>query len=98
MNGPTEEDSNYIADCGFSQQEMADQVAAYRTTITQFNEAVAANGGFTWMMMDVRSPPLSRARDFFLAPRVYPLSHHRHHHHHHHHLSIPSLPSGAGRA
>ena len=90
MNGPTEEDSNYIADCGFSQQEMADQVAAYRTTITQFNEAVAANGGFTWMMMDVRN---------FFTVRVYPPSHHRyHHHHHHHHLSIPPLPSGAVRA
>jgi hypothetical protein len=52
INGPSEEDSNYIADCGFSQQEMADQVAAYRETITQFNEAVFSNGGFTWMMMD----------------------------------------------
>ena len=26
--GPTEEDSNYIADCGFSPEEMADQVGA----------------------------------------------------------------------
>jgi hypothetical protein len=52
MTGPTEEDSNYIADCGFSTQEMADQVAAYRETISQFNQAVAQHGGFTWMMMD----------------------------------------------
>lgn len=54
MNGPTEEDSNYIADCGFSQQEMADQVGAYRETINQFNQAVVKNGGFTWMMMNWR--------------------------------------------
>ena len=30
---------------------MADQVDAYRQTIAEFNEAVYANGGFTWMMM-----------------------------------------------
>ena len=52
MNGPSEEDPNYIADCGFSPAEMTDQVAAYRETINQFNQAVWANGGFTWMMMD----------------------------------------------
>lgn len=52
MNGPTEEDPNYISDTGFSTQQMQDQVDAYRTTITQFNEAVYAAGGFTWMMMD----------------------------------------------
>lgn len=60
LNGPTEEDSNYIADTGFSAQEMQDQVDAYRNTITQFNEAVYAAGAFTWMMM------ASRAR----APRA----------------------------
>ena len=30
---------------------MTDQVAAYRETINQFNQAVHDNGGFTWMMM-----------------------------------------------
>lgn len=50
-DGPTEEDPNYIADTGASPADMAAQVAAYRTTITQFNEAVWAQGGFTWMMM-----------------------------------------------
>lgn len=50
--GPTEEDPNYIADTGATPQQMQDQVDAYRTTITQFNEAVYAAGGFTWMMMD----------------------------------------------
>jgi len=51
MNGPTEEDPNYIADTGFSTAEMTDQVAAYRTTIAQFNQAVHDAGAFTWMMM-----------------------------------------------
>ena len=51
MNGPTEEDPNYIADCGFSTADMQAQVDAYRTTITAFDEAVYAAGGFTWMMM-----------------------------------------------
>lgn len=45
MNGPTEEDSNYIADCGFSTADMQAQVDAYHTTITQFDEAVYAAGG-----------------------------------------------------
>jgi hypothetical protein len=52
LNGPTEEDSNYIADTGASPEDMQAQVDAYRTTIVQFNEAVYAAGGFTWMMMD----------------------------------------------
>jgi len=50
MSGPTEEDSNYIADTGATTQDMQDQVLAYRETITQFNQAVAAKGGFTYMM------------------------------------------------
>jgi hypothetical protein len=50
-NGPTEEDSNYIADTGFSPSEMQDQVDAYRTTISQFDSAVYDAGAFTWMMM-----------------------------------------------
>jgi hypothetical protein len=45
LNGPTEEDPNYIADTGFSAAEMQDQVDAYRATIAQFNEAVHAAGG-----------------------------------------------------
>jgi len=52
LNGPTEEDSNYIADTGASPADMQAQVDAYRTTITAFNQAVHAAGGFTWMMMD----------------------------------------------
>lgn len=51
LNGPTEEDPNYIADTGFTPAQMQDQVAAYRTTIAQFDVAVKAAGGFTWMMM-----------------------------------------------
>ncbi len=51
LNGPTEEDSNYIADTGATPAEMTDQVAAYRETIAEFNVAVHAAGGFTWMMM-----------------------------------------------
>ena len=47
LNGPTEEDPNYIADTGASPQDMQDQVAAYRSVITAFNEAVYAEGGFT---------------------------------------------------
>ena len=50
-NGPTEEDSNYIADTGASVDDMTAQVAAYRESIVAFNEAVWAAGGFTWMMM-----------------------------------------------
>ena len=51
MNGPTEEDPNYIADTGFSTAEMQAQVDAYHETITAFNEAVWNAHAFTWMMM-----------------------------------------------
>ena len=51
LNGPTEEDSNYIADTGASAADMQAQVDAYRATIVQFNEAVQKAGIFTWMMM-----------------------------------------------
>ena len=63
LNGPTEEDPNYIADTGFSPAEMSDQVEAYQETMRLFNQAVASNGGFT-----VR-PSTARVCSMLFAPR-----------------------------
>lgn len=52
MNGPTEEDSNYIADTGASTQDMADQVAAYQESMQALIRAVIPLGGFYWQLMD----------------------------------------------
>lgn len=52
MSGPTEEDGNYIADTGASQQDMADQVAAYQESMAALVRATIANGGYYWQLMD----------------------------------------------
>ena len=78
MNGPTEEDPNYIADCGFTTAQMQAQVDAYHTSITAFNEAVYANGGFTWFVflgglaLALASPSKNVARGLLLARVLTP--------------------------
>lgn len=51
-NGPTEEDKNYIADTGASQQDMQEQVAAYQESMNQLIRTVIPLGGFFWQLMD----------------------------------------------
>ena len=51
-HGPTEEDGNYMADCGFSASDMAEQVAAYKATMTALVKKVVPMGGYWWQLMD----------------------------------------------
>ena len=51
-NGPTEEDPNYIADTGASPDDMAAQVAAYRTSMNALIARVIPMGQFFWQLMD----------------------------------------------
>ena len=69
INGPTEEDSNYIADTGASPADMQAQVDAYRATITQFNNAVWQNKGFTCVGGCGRSAGAGRAGIFYFTRR-----------------------------
>jgi hypothetical protein len=52
MNGPTEEDSNYIADTGASTADMQAQVDAYRQSIQELIGTVIPMGGFYWQLMN----------------------------------------------
>jgi len=52
MNGPTEEDPNYISDTGASTQDMQDQVDAYQASMVELIETVIPLGGFYWQLMD----------------------------------------------
>ena len=52
MNGPTEEDPNYIADTGATAANMASQVAAYRASMNALIAKVIPMGGFFWQLMD----------------------------------------------
>lgn len=52
LSGPTEEDSNYIADTGATSQDMQDQVDAYQASMVALIEAVIPLGGFYWQLMD----------------------------------------------
>ena len=52
LTGPTEEDRNYIADTGASASDMAEQVAAYRNTMTALVKKVLPMGGYWWQLMD----------------------------------------------
>ena len=52
LNGPTEEDSHYIADTGASPQDMQDQVDAYRQSMNELIRAVIPLGGFFWQLLD----------------------------------------------
>lgn len=51
-HGPTEEDKNYIADTGASQEEIDEQVAAYQESILQLKKKVVPMGGFWWQLLD----------------------------------------------
>eukprot|EP01051_Picozoa_sp_SAG22_P013847 SAG22_NODE_1605_length_4014_cov_1.785696_1_plen_426_part_00 len=61
--GPTEEDSHYIADTGYSGTVIAEQVVAYKESIKQMTEAVLARGGFYWQLIQQNvlhtEPPLN---------------------------------------
>ena len=52
LQGPTEEDKNYIADTGSTSEGMMSQVAAYQETMYQLTKKVLSLGGFWWQLMD----------------------------------------------
>ena len=52
LQGPTEEDRNYIADTGSNSEDMMSQVAAYQETMYQLTKKVLSLGGFWWQLMD----------------------------------------------
>ena len=52
MNGPTEEDSHYIADTGASTADMQSQVDAYQASMQALIARVIPLGGFFWQLMD----------------------------------------------
>ena len=52
LQGPTEEDRNYIADTGASPGDMAAQVQAYKDSMTALKKKVLPMGGFWWQLMD----------------------------------------------
>jgi hypothetical protein len=45
-HGPTEEDRNYMADCGYTAADMAKQVASYKTSMTALVKKVVPMGGY----------------------------------------------------
>ena len=51
-HGPTEEDRNYMADCGVDAADMKTQVAAYKTSMTALVKKVIPMGGYWWQLMD----------------------------------------------
>lgn len=51
-HGPTEEDRNYMADCGYTAADMEKQVAAYKTSMTALVKKVVPMGGYWWQLMD----------------------------------------------
>jgi len=51
INGPTEEDRNYIADTGASHEDMQAQVDAYQETMLELKKKVVPMGGFWWQLM-----------------------------------------------
>lgn len=52
LRGPTEEDKNYIADTGASNEEIEAQVAAYEESMYELKKKVIPLGGFWWQLMD----------------------------------------------
>ena len=52
LNGPTEEDPNYVADTGAGPADMQAQVDAYRESMVALTNATIALGGFYWQLMD----------------------------------------------
>ena len=52
LQGPTEEDRNYIADTGSNSEDMMSQVAAYQESMYQLTKKVLPLGGFWWQLMD----------------------------------------------
>jgi len=59
-HGPTEEDSNYIADTGASPASMAAQVDAYHESMNQLISTVIPLGGFYWQLMDTGGAKLNK--------------------------------------
>lgn len=51
-NGPTEEDQNYIADTGASNEDMQAQVVAYQESMLELKKKAIPMGGYWWQLMD----------------------------------------------
>jgi hypothetical protein len=51
IKGPSEEDKNYIADTGASQEDMQSQVDAYQESMLELKKKVLPMGGFWWQLM-----------------------------------------------
>ena len=58
-NGPTEEDRNYIADTGASDEDMKEQVAAYEASMLALKKKVVPMGGYWWQLMDTGNTKLA---------------------------------------
>jgi hypothetical protein len=56
LSGPSEEDTHFQLDTGFSNETMADLVDAYKTSMQQLEVEVVKKGGFTWQMMRGNGP------------------------------------------
>lgn len=51
LTGPTEENPYFQSDAGFSNETMAELVAAYQESMATLEVEVVKKGGFTWQMM-----------------------------------------------
>eukprot|EP00039_Didymoeca_costata_P010327 m.138994 g.138994 ORF g.138994 m.138994 type:complete len:217 (-) comp14787_c0_seq1:17-667(-) len=60
LNGPTEMDKNFIADTGFSPQDMQAQVDAYKMNMKKLEAAAIKAGGYTYQMISGRGPGAKR--------------------------------------
>ena len=59
LQGPTEEDTNFVADTNSSASEMQDHVMAYRRNMYNLAQAVVAKGGFWWQLVRGSTPQIS---------------------------------------
>ena len=68
MDGPTEEDKNFIADTGFSTSEMQELVDAYQASIQALIAKLIPLGGFYWQLMKGNGAQLNTDTNQTLDP------------------------------
>jgi len=59
LTGPTEEDTNFIADTGSSADDMVDHVGAYRKNMYNLAQKVVKQGGFWWQLVRGPTPQIA---------------------------------------
>ena len=62
LNGPTEEDSNFVSDTGLSGAEMAEHVAAFTKNMNALYAKLVPMGGWSYQLMQQYSGPHVLAR------------------------------------